>query len=308
MMEAVVIRQFGGSEVLEIVTTERPEPKLHEVVLRVHAVGVNPIDWKTREGQGLWRDNGNLPGVLGWDVSGTVVAKGRLVSGFEEGDEAFGLASLSEGGGYAEFVRVPMEQLAHKPDDIDHAHSAAVPMAGLTAYQALFDIGRVREGRRVLIHGAAGGVGHIAVQLAKSQGANVTGTASQRNLEFIRALGADDAIDYASVPFERAVSATDVVLDTVGGEVTERSLDVLARHGVVVTLETPQGPRGMGANRVRPLRVRPDQYQLEKLAGYLAEGTLRTSVTTISGLRGIPDAHRISETRHVRGKVVVVLE
>ena len=306
-MEAVVIRRFGDAGVLEFIHTDRPEPRLHDVVIRVHAIGINPIDWKTREGRGLWEAGRGLPGVLGWDVSGTVVACGRRVGSFEVGDEVFGLADYPHGGAYAEFVRVPMDQLVKKPETLDHAHAAAVPMAGLAAYQALFDLGRVGEGRRILVHGAAGGVGHLAVQLAKERGATVVGTASVRNLEFIRSLGADEAIDYAAVSFEKSTAAVDLVVDTVGGEVTERSLDVLARHGIVVTLDGTTGGRGIGAQRVRALAFRPDQYQLERITELLASGALRTSVTTVQGLRGIPDAHRISETGHVRGKVVITL-
>lgn len=307
-MQAVVIRRFGDSSVLDFDYVDRPEPKLHDVVLRVRAIGINPLDWKTREGRGIWQDDSELPGILGWDVAGTVVSTGRRVGNFEEGDEVFGLANYPRGGAYAEYVRVPMEQLVKKPEGVDHAHAAAVPIAGLTAYQALFEVGRAGDGRRVLIHGAAGGVGHLAVQLAKHNGAYVVGTGSQRNLEFIRALGADTAIDYGNVQFEHVASPVDLVLDTVGGEVTERSLDVLARHGVVVTLEGQGRRRGIGAHRVRAVTMRPDPYQLGQLASLLSDGSLRTSVTTVSGLRGIPDAHRISETRHVRGKVVVVLE
>jgi NADPH:quinone reductase-like Zn-dependent oxidoreductase len=306
-MEAVVIHRFGDAGVLEYTRTDRPEPRLHDVVLRVRAIGINPLDWKTREGRGLWDDRRRLPAVLGWDVSGTVVAKGRRVTEFEEGDEVFGLADFPDGGAYAEFVRAPMDQLVKKPAGVDHAHAAAVPVAGLAAYQALFDLGRVGEGRRVLIHGAAGGVGHIAVQLASSRGAHVIGTASVRNLEFIRALGADEAIDYAATPFERSITGVDLVVDTVGGEVTERSLDVLARHGVVVSLAAASRSPGIGAHRVRLLRLRADQYQLQRIAQLLESGELRTSITTVPGLHGIRDAHRISETGHVRGKVVVTL-
>lgn len=306
-MEAVVIRRFGDTGVLEFTDTDRPEPRLHDVVVRVHAIGINPIDWKTRQGRGLWEEERRLPGVLGWDVSGTVVACGRRVGAFEVGDEVFGLADYPHGGAYAQFVRIPMDQIVKKPETIDHAHAAAVPMAGLAAYQALFDLGRVGEGRRVLVHGAAGGVGHLAVQLAKDRGATVVGTASVRNIEFVRSLGADEAIDYGAVAFEKSTAAVDLVVDTIGGEVTERSLDVLARHGIVVTLDGAPGRRGIGAHRVRALRLRPDQYQLERIAELLASGALRTSVTTVQGLHGIPDAHRISETGHVRGKVVITL-
>ena len=306
-MEAVTIRRFGDAGVLEFIQTDQPEPRLHDVVVRVRAIGVSPLDWKTREGFGLWSGDRALPATPGWEVSGTIVARGGRVGEFEEGDEVFGLADFPTGGAYAEFVRIPMDQVVKKPDTVDHAHAAAVPVAGLAAYQALFDIGHVGEGRRVLVHGAAGGVGHIAVQLAKAAGAEVVGTASQRNLEFIRSLGADEAIDYAAAHFERATRAVDVVVDTVGGEVTQRSLDVLSRHGIVVSLDAVSGPPGIGAHRVRTLKLRPDQYQLQRIAAHLAEGSLRTSITTVPGLRGIRDAHRISETGHVRGRVVITL-
>ncbi|MFW6223872.1 MAG: NADP-dependent oxidoreductase, partial [Spirochaetota bacterium] len=177
-MEAVTVRRFGDAGVLEYIRTDRPEPRLHDVVVRVRAIGISPLDWKTRAGVGLWNGDNELPRVPGWDVAGTVVACGRRVGEFEEGDEVFGLADFPIGGACAEFVRIPMDQVVKKPDTVDHAHAAALPVAGLAAYQALFDIGRVREGRRVLVHGAAGGVGHVAVQLAKAAGAEVVGTAS----------------------------------------------------------------------------------------------------------------------------------
>jgi NADPH:quinone reductase-like Zn-dependent oxidoreductase len=306
-MEAVVIHRFGDAGELDYVRMDRPEPRLHDVVLRVRAIGINPLDWKTREGRGVWDGQRRFPAVLGWDVSGTVIACGARVTDFEAGDEVFGLADYPAGGAYAEFTRTPMDQLVKMPADLDHAHAAAIPVAGLAAYQALFDLGRVGEGRRVLIHGAAGGVGHIAVQLAKSRGAHVIGTASARNLEFIRALGADEAVDYAATPFERTIDGVDVVVDTIGGEITERSLDVLARHGLVVTLAAASRSPGIGAHRVRVLKLRADQFQLQKIAELLESGDLRTSITTVPGLHGIRDAHRISETGHVRGKVVVTL-
>ncbi|MFO8065085.1 MAG: NADP-dependent oxidoreductase [Spirochaetota bacterium] len=306
-----MIRRFGDAGVLEFTTTERPQPRLHDAVVKIHAVGINPLDWKTREGVGLWDDHLERTGILGWDISGTVVACGRRVGEFSEGDEVFGLANYPDGGAYAEYVRVPVDQLVKKPSTVEHTDAAAVPIAGLAAYQALFDVGKVTAARRVLIHGAAGGVGHFAVQLAKQTGAQVLGTSSERNLEFVRSLGADEVIDYAAVRFEQAINAVDVVIDTVGGDVTERSLNVLMRHGVVVALAGSEssGTRktGIGAHRVRTLALRPDKRRLDHLASLLGEGALRPSTTTIRGLRGIPDAHRISETGHVRGKVVVLL-
>ncbi|MFP4010991.1 MAG: NADP-dependent oxidoreductase [Spirochaetaceae bacterium] len=306
-MDAVVIHRFGGPEVLECTTVERPTPRLHDVIIRVRAVGISPLDWKTRTGEGLWDRGRRFPAVLGWDVSGTVAERGRLVGEFEEGDDVFGLANYPVGGAYAEYVRVPMEQLVAKPQAVSHAEAAAVPLVGLAAYQALFEVGRLSQGKRVLIHGAAGGVGHIAVQLAKSCGAHVVGTASGRNLEFVRALGADEVINYATTPFERGTAPVDLVLDTVGGEVTERSHDVLSRHGVIVTLNGGFQRKGVGARRVLTLSLKPDQATLRKLANLLADGVVRTSVTTVSGLRAVSDAHRISETGHVRGKVVVTV-
>ena len=309
-MEAVIIQGFGDTGVLEIATTERPQPRLHDVGLQVHAVGINPLDWKTREGAGVWDERPERGGILGWDVCGTVVASGRRVTGFSEGDEVFGLANYPHGGAYAEYVCTPMEQLVKKPSSVEYADAAAVPVAGLAAYQALFELGKLTAGRRVLVHGAAGGVGHFAVQLAKHSGAEVVGTASERNMEFVRSLGAHEVVDYAAGRFERAIAPVDVVIDTVGGEVTERSLEVLSRHGVVVTLVGSESSRrkgGIGAHRVRPLNLRPNKQHLEYLASLLGDGSLRVSSTTIRGLRGIPDAHRISETGHVRGKVVVLL-
>src|SRR5260221_5797101 len=200
-MKAVRIHRYGGSEVLSYEDAPMPEHRPEELLVRVHAAGVNPIDWKIREGHYRMLVRFGLPTVLGWDVSGVVEKAGAQVSAFRPGDEVFARPDIKRGGTYAEYVAIRASDAARKPKSIDHVHAAAVPLAGLTAWQGLFDKADLKEGQRVLVHAAAGGVGHFAVQLAKWKGAFVAGTASGRNEALVRSLGADRVVDYARERF-----------------------------------------------------------------------------------------------------------
>lgn len=228
-MRAISQDVLGGPEVLKEVEIERPAPRPNEVLVRVRAAGVNPTDWKHRENGGFL---GEPPFVLGWDLSGVVEAVGIGVAAFRPGDEVFGMLPYPFGhGSHAEYVIAPVRALTHKPSVIDHTEAGALPLVSLTAWQALTEHSDVRPGQRVLIHAAAGGVGHVAVQIAKARGAYVIGTASAGKHEFLRDLGADEVIDYRETDFTEAVKDVDVVLDTLGGETSVRSLRVL-RPGV----------------------------------------------------------------------------
>src|SRR5258708_7746342 len=250
IMKAIRIHQYGGPEVLAQVEMQRPTPGPDEVLIKVHAAAVNPIDWKLRAGHMQEVFPLTFPATLGWDVSGTVEEAGDTVTQFKRGDEVY---ALVQGGGYAEYVVAKATVVAKKPRTLDHVHAAAVPVAGLTALQALFEVAQLRAGQKVLIHAAAGGVGNFAVQLAKARGAYVIGTASSRNQTFLSDLGVDKAVDYQKTRFEDAVSDVDVVLDTVGGETQERSFKVLKKGGILVSLVQPPSQESATKYGVRAL-------------------------------------------------------
>ncbi|TVR02793.1 MAG: NADP-dependent oxidoreductase [Spirochaetaceae bacterium] len=309
-MRAVVIDQFGGLEVLKQQTIPVPEATHEDVLVRVGAVGINPVDWKTRIGEGVASQITGFPFVLGWDVAGTIVAKGRRVTRFEVGDRVMGMVNFpSGGGGCAEYVLTRDTNVAAIGDSISFRDAAAVPLAALTAWQALFDTAHLQSGKRVLVHAAAGGVGHLAVQLAKWKGAFVIGTASERNHQFARSLGCDEVYRYdGDVPPWTRIDDVDVVLDTIGGGTRERSLKVLGRGGMLVTLLTGDSKAGLNApTRVKKILVKPNERELEQIAQLMNEGALQVHTTAVSGLRNVTEAHSLSESRHVRGKIVVTL-
>ncbi|MFB7782326.1 NADP-dependent oxidoreductase [Streptomyces vinaceus] len=306
-MRAVVVSQWGGPEVLTEVETERPEPGLNEILVRVHAAGVNPVDWKTRASGGLiaW---GEVP-MVGWDVSGTVEAVGPGVTLYRAGDEVYGMPNFPrQAGGYAEYVVAPARHFARKPASLDHVQAAALPLAALTAWQALVDTAGVTAGQRVLIHAAAGGVGHLAVQIAKARGAYVIGTASAAKHELLRELGADEVLDYRTADFEDSVSDVDVVIDAVGGDYGQRSLKVLKQGGHLVTLPGPDGlpadPQGVHASWVL---VEPDLGGLREIAALADRGLLKPLVDTVLPLAQAAKAHEIGELGRTTGKIVLTV-
>ncbi|MEX0170046.1 NADP-dependent oxidoreductase [Streptomyces sp. LMG1-1-1.1] len=304
-MRAVVVEQWGGLESLVEREMERPEPGLGEVLVRVHAAGVNPVDWKTRAGGALieW---GPVPAV-GWDVSGTVEAAGPGVGIFRPGDEVFGMPLFPrQAGGYAEYVVAPARHLAPKPASLTHVEAAALPLAALTAWQALVDAADVRPGERVLVHAAAGGVGHLAVQIAKARGAYVIGTASAGKHDLVRELGADEVIDYRGTRFEDVVSDMDVVLDGIGGETAERSLEVLRDGGRLITLPGPDDvPAARDGVRAAWVLVEPDHLGLREIAALVEQGRLRPVVDLVVPLAEASKAHAIGEQGRTTGKIVL---
>lgn len=308
-MRAVVVDQWGGPEKLVEREVERPEPGLNEVLVRVHAAGVNPVDWKTRA-SGALVEWGAVP-VVGWDVSGTVEAVGPGVGSSRPGDEVFGMPLFPrQAGGYAEYVVAPARHFAPKPASLTHVEAAALPLAALTAWQALVDTADVRPGERVLVHAAAGGVGHFAVQIAKARGAYVIGTASAAKHDLVRELGADEVIDYRAVRFEDAVSDVDVVLDGLGGETAERSLKVLRAGGRLVTLPGPDDvPAVRDGDEVRAVwvLVEPDHLGLREIAALVEQGALRPVVDTVLPLSQAAKAHEIGEQGRTTGKIVLTV-
>jgi NADPH:quinone reductase-like Zn-dependent oxidoreductase len=306
-MKTVCIYSYGGPEVLVYEDAPRPHPLAGEVRVRVHAAGINPVDWKIREGHLKEMLHHTLPLVLGWDVSGVVESLGSAVTRFKVGDEVFSRPDISRDGAYAEFIIIVESELALKPHSIDHIHAAAMPLAGLTAWQSLFDAGGLAAGQRVLIHAAAGGVGSLAVQLAKWKGAWVIGTASERNHDFLRQLGVDQPVDYETVRFEEAVQPVDVVFDTMGGEVQARSWKVLKRGGILVSIVSPPSAESAVANGVRQAFVftQPNAAQLAEIAKLVAAEKLKAIVETVLPLSDATRGQELSERGHTRGKIVL---
>ncbi|KJK55508.1 NADPH:quinone reductase, partial [Saccharothrix sp. ST-888] len=258
-MRAVTQDGFGGPEVLKVAQVPRPVPLPTEVLVRVHAAGINPVDWKTRAGTGMAGVLGEPPFILGWDVSGVVEETGFGVTTLKAGDEVYGMPWFPRAaGGYAEYVTAPARQFARKPATVGHEQAAAVPLAALTAWQALVDAAEVRPGQRVLIHAAAGGVGHFAVQFAKHLGAHVIGTASRSRHDWLTKLGADELIDYTAVRFEDAVRDVDVVIDLVGDHhdtTSTRSLQVLRPGGLIVAIPAGVSEQLRDAAEARGVRA-----------------------------------------------------
>jgi NADPH:quinone reductase-like Zn-dependent oxidoreductase len=277
------------------------------MLVRVHAAGINPVDWKIREGHLKEMLHHTLPLVLGWDVSGVVETLGTGVHHFKVGDEVFSRPDIARDGAYAEFIVIKESEVALKPKSVDHLHAAALPLAGLTAWQTLFDAATLSAGQRVLIHAAAGGVGHVAVQLAKWKGAHVIGTAAARNHDFARSLGADEMIDYDTARFEDVVQPVDVVLDTMGGEIQTRSWKVVKRGGILVSVVNPPSAEVAATHGARSAFVftQPNAGQLTEIAKLADAEKLKVIVETTLALSDATRGQEISERGHQRGKIVL---
>ena len=310
-MRAITQKSFGGPEVLELTEVPRPVPGATEVLVRVQAVGVNPVEAVIRAG--AFPLIGQPPFTLGWDVSGVVVEVDPGVNRFQVGDEVYGMPYFPRAAdGYAEYVAAPSRQLVRKPAGLSHVEAAALPLAGLTAWQMLVDIAAVGEGQRVLVHGAGGGVGHLAVQIAKARGAHVIATASAAKHAFLRELGADETIDYRTTDFAAVVRDVDTVIETVGGDTARRSLATLRPGGILVTAvdkadaELARAAETAGV-RFAGISVEPDVVGLEALNALVAAGRLRPHVEQAFDLADAAKAHGVVEGGHVRGKVVLTL-
>jgi NADPH:quinone reductase-like Zn-dependent oxidoreductase len=310
-MHAIRQQAFGGPEMLELVELERPVPLPTEVLVRVRAVGVNPVEAVIRSGQ--FPLLGEPPFILGWDVSGVVEDIEPGVTRFQPGDEVYGMPFFPRAASaYAEYVVAPSRQLARKPSGLSHAEAAALPLAGLTAWQALVDTAQLTAGQRVLIHGAGGGVGHLAVQIAKARGAHVTGTVSADRHDFVANLGADEVIDYRTTDFAAHVDGADVVLDTIGGDIARRSIGVLRRGGLLVTIvgrrDVDLAARTEAAGRrFAGLSVEPDYPALEALADLAESEKLRVHLQATLGLAEAAKAHELLESGSVTGKIALTV-
>ena len=306
-MKAVCIYSYGGPEVLIYEDAPCPHPGEGEVLVKVHAAGINPVDWKVREGHLKEMLHHSFPLILGWDVSGVVESLGANLKRLKVGDEVYSRPDISRDGAYAEFIVIKESEVALKPKSIDHIHAAALPLAGLTAWQTLFDAGALSPGQRVLIHAAAGGVGSLAVQLAKWKGAVVIGTASARNHDFLRNLGIDQVVDYEREKFEDVVQPVDVVLDTMGGEIQERSWKVLKRGGILISIISPPSVEAAAAHGVRQafVFIKPSAEQLSSIAALVEAEKLKAIVETTLPLSDATRAQEVSERGHTRGKIVL---
>jgi NADPH:quinone reductase-like Zn-dependent oxidoreductase len=306
-MKAVRVHQYGGPEVLKYEEAPRPKPGPGEVLVRIRAAGVNPVDWKVREGHLKEALAYRMPFVPGWDVSGVVEATGPNVTQLATGDEVYGYPSVVRDGTYAEYAVVPEAELALKPRSVDHVQAASVPMAALTAWQGLFDAGDLRTDQKVLIHGGAGGVGSFAIQLARWKGAFITATASGRNQEFLRNLGADLTIDYEKSRFDRLVCDVDLVFDTVGGDTLRRSWKVLKKGGILVsTVEAPDAALAqVHGNRAALVNTQAKPAQLAEIAALVDAGMVRPIVEAVFPLNEARHAQELSQTGHARGKIVL---
>ncbi|MFD5249138.1 NADP-dependent oxidoreductase [Amycolatopsis sp. NPDC058340] len=307
-MRVVTQQRLGGPEVLEVTETDRPSPAPTEVLVRVRAAGINPVDWKTRA-YGVFM--GEPPFVLGWDVSGVVEELGVGTTRFAVGDEVLGFPWFPrQAGGYGDYVTAPARQFVRKPANLTHEQAAGLPLAGLTAWQGLVDIAAVQPGQRVLIDAAAGGVGHLAVQVAKARGAYVLGTASAGKHDFLRELGVDEPIDYRD---EAAmVSDVDVVFGLVGEESDLRWLDAVKPGGLLIAV--PGGPSEAVVAKAEKLGVRtsgmlaePDEIGLLALTGLIEKGELRVHVEQTFPLEDVAKAHEVGEGGRVTGKLVLTV-
>lgn len=305
-MKAVRIHQFGGPEVLRMDELPRPQAGPGEVLVEVMAASVNPVDYKIRRGGYPAVKADQLPYTLGRDVSGRVDRLGPGVTDFQPGDEIFAMLPQDRGG-YVEWAAIPAELCAEKPRSLDLVQAASVPLAALTAWQGLFDHGRLVAGQRVLIHGASGGVGHFAVQFAKARGAEVFATASGQEQDFLKRLGADRAIDYKGERFEDAARDIDLVFDLIGGETQDRSWSVLKPGGALIcTVQAPDPDKAKAAGvRAEHYMAQPSGAQLREIADLIDAGKVSVEIEQVFPLTEAADAERHLERDHVAGKIVL---
>ncbi|APR77331.1 zinc-containing alcohol dehydrogenase [Minicystis rosea] len=329
-MRAVRIHEYGGPEVLRLDEVEKPTPRPRDVLVRVRATAVNPVDWKLRSGGQRNLVRYRLPWILGLDVSGVVEAVGAEVTRFKVGDEVWSSPAHNRPGTYAEYVCIDERQVGRKPGNVTHEEAASIPLVGLTASQCLVDSGRLQRGERVLIHAGAGGVGTFAIQLAKHLGAHVITTASERNEALVRSLGADEVIDYRKVSFADACAPVDLILDSLGedgfednlrvlregGRIANISVDVprhVERHGPFLSLFTVAyamarlivAPYFRKRIRSRHVIKRSDGMQLDTIAGLVEQGAIRPVIDRVLPLTEIQEAHRHSASHRASGKIVL---
>ena len=305
-MRAIVIHAYGGPEVMKLEEVARPEPAADEILIRVVSASINPVDVGIRKGY-LAELVGNFPLIPGMDAAGIVEKVGNKVTKYKAGDPVFAFFTLKGEGGYAEFVAAKDDELAPKPSAVSFAQAAGVGAAGSTAWEALVDTANLRAGQTVLIHGGSGGVGHLAIQIAKARGAEVFATASTANQDFLRQMGADVAIDYTRTKFEDVAKNVDVVLDTVGGDTLERSYGVVKKGGIIVSIVDEPKPDALEAHGIRgvTLRCTPKAGVLEELSKLMEAKKLAPVISQTFPMTQVVQAQDQIATGHTRGKIVL---
>lgn len=308
-MKAIRIHAYGGVDQLKYEDVPRPVPAADEMLVRVHGAGVNPVDDKIRAGMVKGWLFITLPLIPGWDVSGTVEEVGKNIKAYKPGDAVFAYLSLQHSGGYAQYAIVRENEVAPKPKKLSLVDAAAVPLAGLTAWQALVDTAKIQSGQTVLIHGGSGGVGHFAVQIAKAKGCRVIATASAENQAMLKDLGADQAIDYRATKFEDVVKDVDVVLDTVGGDTQKRSIAVLKKGGILVSIVglPDQGAAGTAGVRATAMLTHPDSNALAEMGALIDSGKIKPVISKRFPLADAAKAHEQIHTGHTKGKIVLTV-
>lgn len=306
-MKAVRIHQYGGREVLSIDDIPVPDIAPDEVLVRVVAAAINPVDWKVREGYLAENIQHALPLTLGWDVSGVVAAVGEQVTQWQVGDAVFSRPDLARNGTYAEFVAIRAGECARKPRTISHVEAASLPLAGITAWEAMMDTAQVKPGQRVLVQAGSGGVGSLAVQLVKAAGATVIATASGRNRALVESLGVDQFVDYTTTRVADAVEPVDAVFDTIGGEVQEAAWSILKPGGIQVSIISPPSEEKAAELGLRAgfVFIGPNAPVLDRLADMVDAGRLRPIVGAEFALEDIAAAHALSESGRAAGKIVL---
>jgi len=314
-MQAIILKEAGGTEQLEFTEMPMPDFQSDEVLIQVKAISINPVDIKTRSGKSLYNElkSRNTPIILGWDISGLITEVGSAVTQYKKGDEVFGMINFpGHGKAYAEYVAAPASQLALKPSNISHETAAAATLAALTAWQALVTHAKVTSGQKILIHAAAGGVGHYAVQMAKHLGAFVIGTSSAHNKDFVLSLGADEQIDYKTQQLEDSVKDVDFVLDSIGETTIDSSVAVTKKRGTVIVL-----PSGISEEKLKNLNrsgvncyrilVESNGDDMKRIAGLLEKGIIVSHISQVFPFEKMREAHLQIETGKTKGKIVVAI-
>lgn len=313
-MKAIILTAAGSIDNLRMEELATPFPKEDELLVQVKAISINPVDSKTRKGGALYgpiKEQG--PVILGWDISGIVTSAGQNVTGFKTGDEVFGMVNFpGHGRAYAEYVTAPATHFAIKPANITYAEAAAATLAALTAWQALVQVAKLEKQQHVLVHAAAGGVGHFAVQIGKHLGARVTGTSSEENRAFLTGIGADAVVDYKSQDFAEVVDDVDVVLDSIGGDTTARSIHTLKRGGALVSIVG--GVKEHLLSSIVEKEIKASNYlvhssgkDMEELSSLLQRGIIKPTISHQFSFDEIQKAHQQIETGKTRGKVIIAM-
>jgi len=309
-MKAIVIHNYGDANVLHAEEVTIPKIGQDDILVKVQAAGINPIDWKIREGYKKDFLEINNPGILGWDVAGTVTEVGDLVTRFKPGDKIFANPTAARNGAYAEYIVIHSYEAALVPKNISLIEAAGVPLAAQTAWIGLFEKANLKSDQKVLIHGAAGGVGTFAVQLAKIAGAHVIGTCSKENIEMVKSIGADQVIDYKSEDFSTKLKNIDVVLDTIGGDTQVKSLKVLKSGGTLVSTvgvnAAEKAPRS-DVNTIAYYSI-ANGARLAEIGGLIEKGLIKVIIDRTYPFENVKEAHKLSETHHAKGKIILTMD